>query len=124
MSKCENNPIETDNGKQFVQFKFVGTSTAVKLAVEDIIYIETDRHRNLFVTKNKTYSIYKRLDEIEKELAGMGFVRVHMSFLVNMRYIEKISSYRLKLTTGAELSVPKARYKNVKKEYAMFMEKG
>ena len=31
------------------------------------------------------YSIYKKMDELEVELAGMGFVRIHQSFLINMR---------------------------------------
>lgn len=109
------------NRNSLVKFEFVGVG-AVTLKTEDIIYIETDRHRNLFNTKNKVYSIYKRLDEIESALSGMGFVRIHQSFLVNMRYIEKISSYRLRLINGVELSVPKARYKLVKKEYALFKE--
>lgn len=32
-----------------------------------------------------------------------------------MRYIEKISSYVMVLTTGKEISVPKARYPEVKR---------
>ncbi len=111
LGECGNN--------QSVRFEFVGVGT-VTLKAEDIIYVETDRHRNLFNTRTKIYSIYKRLDEIEAELSDLGFVRIHQSFLVNMRYIEKISSYRLRLTNGVELSVPKARYKYVKKEYALF----
>lgn len=89
--------------------------------MDEIIYIETARHKNIFHVGDQTYSIYKKLDEIEAELKGMGFVRIHQSFLVNMRYIEKISSYVLYLTTGQELSVPKARYPEVKKKYMMFI---
>ncbi len=50
----------------------------------------------------------------------MGFVRIHLSFLVNMRYIAKISSYVLTLTTGKEISVPKSRYAQVKRQYMLF----
>ena len=87
---------------------------------DDIIYIETNRHKNVFYTKKQTYTIYKKLDEIENELKGMGFVRVHLSFLVNMRYIDKISSYVLSLTNGKEISVPKSRYQKVKRRYALY----
>lgn len=52
----------------------------------------------------------------------MGFVRTHRSFLVNMRYINRISSYIVTLTGGKELSVPKARYPDVKRQYALFQE--
>lgn len=104
-----------------VQFRFV--EGELKLNVEDIIYIETNKHRNLFYTNSGTYSIYRKLNEIEQEFNGMDFLRIHQSFLVNMRYIEKISSYVLRLTTGEELSVPKSRYQNVKKVYSLYKEK-
>ncbi|MFQ7025124.1 MAG: LytTR family DNA-binding domain-containing protein [Lachnospira pectinoschiza] len=50
----------------------------------------------------------------------MGFVRAHLSFLVNMKYITKISSYVMTLTTGKKIPVPKARYAQVKREYMLY----
>ncbi len=50
----------------------------------------------------------------------MGFLRIHQSFLINMRYIVKISSYLMTLTTGKEISVPKSRYPEVKRQYTLF----
>ena len=58
----------------------------------------------MFYTAGEVYSIYKKMDE----LAGMGFVRIHQSFLINMRYIGKLSSYVMVLITGKEISVPKS----------------
>ena len=54
------------------------------------------------------------------EAAGKGFVRIHQSFLINMRYIGKLSSYVMVLTTGKEISVPKSRYPEVKRQYTLF----
>ncbi len=107
--------------KRAVLFPFVEGD--IPLAMDDLIYIETYRHKNVFYTKNGVYSIYRKMDEIERELKGMGFVRIHQSFLVNMRYISKISSYILTLTTGKELSVPKARYPGVKRQYQQFLDR-
>ena len=59
-------------------------------------------------------------DELENELKNMGFVRAHLSFLVNMKYITKISSYVMTLTTGKKIPVPKARYAQVKREYMLY----
>ena len=94
----------------------------IPLLMDDLIYIETYRHKNMFYTKNGTFSIYRKMDEIEEELKDMGFIRIHQSFLVNMQYIGKISSYVMTLTTGKELSVPKARYPEVKKRYQQFRD--
>ncbi len=102
----------------YVEFAFV--EGQVRLQTDDIIYIETARHKNVFYTKKQIYTIYKKMDEIEKRLTNFGFVRIHQSFLVNMRYIDKISSYVLVLINGKEISVPKSRYKDVKREYALY----
>ncbi len=104
--------------ERVVEFDFVEGN--VRLRVDDIIYIETSRHKNVFYTAGETYSIYKKMDELEAELAGMGFVRIHQSFLINMRYIGKLSSYVMVLTTGKEISVPKSRYPEVKRQYTLF----
>ena len=104
--------------ERVVEFGFVEGS--VRLRVDDIIYIETSRHKNVFYAAGETYSIYKKMDELEVELAGMGFVRIHQSFLINMRYIGKLGSYVMVLTTGKEISVPKSRYPEVKRQYTLF----
>ena len=110
--------VEIQKNSRILEFSFVeGT---IKLHADDIIYIETARHKNIFYTEKSCYSIYKKLDELEAELKDMGFVRIHLSFLVNMRYIVKISSYVLILTTGKEISVPKSRYAQVKRQYMLF----
>ena len=104
--------------EQVVEFGFVEGN--VRLKVDNIIYIETSKHKNVFYTAGETYSIYKKMDELEAELAGMGFVRIHQSFLINMRYIGKLSSYVMVLTTGKEISVSKSRYPEVKRQYTLF----
>ncbi len=119
IGECLDSLIEEIQRKSlYVEYSFVeGT---IKLLTDDIIYIETARHKNVFYTKKNVYTIYKKMDEIEAELCGFGFVRIHQSFLVNMRYIEKISSYVLRLITGKEISVPKSRYPEVKRRYALY----
>ena len=102
----------------YVEFSFV--EGQIRLQTDDIIHIETAKHKNVFYTKKQAYTIYKKMDELENELDEFGFVRVHQSFLVNMRYIEKISSYILRLITGKEISVPKSRYQEVKRRYALY----
>ncbi len=119
IKECMDSLIEELHKKDcYVVFSFV--EGQVRLQTDDIIYIETAKHKNVFYTKKRTYTIYKKMDEIEEELAGFGFVRVHQSFLVNMRYIEKISSYVLRLITGKEISVPKSRYQEVKRAFALY----
>ena len=109
---------EINKNRRILEFRFVeGT---IKLYADDIIYIETELHKNVFYTEKGTFQIYKKLDELENEFKDMGFVRAHLSFLVNMKYITKISSYVMTLTTGKKIPVPKARYAQVKREYMLY----
>lgn len=109
---------EIQREDRVVEFNFVEGN--VPLRVDDIIYIETSKHKNVFYTKDQTFSIYRKMDDLEKDLEGMDFVRIHQSFLINMRYIDKLSSYVMTLTTGKEISVPKSRYPEVKRQYTLF----
>ena len=92
----------------------------VRLKVPDIILIETAGHKCLIQMKDRTYQIYEKLEVLEEKLKDQGFLRTHKSFLVNMRHIENINSYLLTLDNDRQISVPKARYKQVKREYTLF----
>jgi len=95
----------------------------MRLKASDIILIETSGHKNLIKLKNVTYQIYEKLDVLEEILKGYGFLRTHNSFLVNMMHIRGINSYVLTLDDGRQLPVPKARYKQVRQEYTLFLGK-
>ena len=95
----------------------------MRLKASDIILIETSGHKNLIKLKNETYQIYEKLDGLEEKLKGYGFLRTHNSFLVNMAHIRGINSYVLTLDDGRQLPVPKARYKQVRHEYTLFLGK-
>ena len=92
----------------------------VRIRTSDIILIETAGHKCLIRLQDKTYQIYAKLEKMEEMLAGQGFLRTHKSFLVNMGHIRNINSYILTLDNDRQISVPKARYKQVKQEYTLY----
>lgn len=106
---------DREDCKAVMRFSFVEGDKDI--FIQDIIYVENEKHRQLFHIGDIVYSMYSKLDEIEKGLEEYGFIRIHQSFLVNMRYIKRISSYVLLLENGISFSVPKARYKRVKKVF-------
>ena len=59
-------------------------------------------------------------DELEKELQGNDFIRIHQSYLVNMKHIEKVSRYEALLNNGIKLEIPKARYKFVEETFVSY----
>ena len=52
--------------------------------------------------------------ELEEQLALAGFLRVHKSYLVNMRYIEKLNYNGVLLVNKEELPISQKRYSEIK----------
>ena len=95
----------------------------VRIKANDIIMIETSGHKNIICLKEQKYQIYEKLDILTEKLKEYGFLRVHNSYLVNMGHIRSINNYMLTLDDERQLPVPKARYKQVKQEYTLFVGK-
>lgn len=102
-------------------FNFNGGAKNVSL--ERLLYIESHLHKlEFYIMEDRLnkYSLYGVLNDIEKELEGCDFVRVHQSYLVNMKHIAKISRYEVLLSNSIKLEIPRARYKQVEEKYVAF----
>lgn len=96
-----------------------------RLPIHNIIYIESNLHKlNFYVMQNGIikYSMYEKLDVIEELLCMSEFCRIHKSFLVNLRYVDKVQRYKAILSVEKELNVAKPRYKEVENAYMLFKE--
>ncbi|MCJ7934614.1 MAG: LytTR family DNA-binding domain-containing protein [Chryseobacterium sp.] len=59
----------------------------LRLHVEEVLYIESARdYVKIFTTEGTVISKYK-ISDLEKELSGKGFLRIHRSFLVNLKKV-------------------------------------
>lgn len=108
-----------------VTFSFIdGDAT---LYTDNILYIESQKHKSYFYymqpglvnsvtarTGVVTYQIYEKLDLIEQKLSEHGFLRIHKSYLVNIKHIRRLNNYTAFLDTGEELPVPRVRYQSVR----------
>ena len=65
----------------------------------------------------REYYKYGRLDVVEQELRQYGFIRVHQSFLVNLKYVKNVQRYTVSLKDGLSVNISKRYYKDVEKEY-------
>ncbi|RKM61142.1 DNA-binding response regulator [Butyrivibrio sp. CB08] len=101
-----------------IMFSCVGGDVCLKAA--DILLVETAGHKNIIHLSNQTYQIYKKLDDMEEQLKPHGFLRIHNSFLVNMDHVRSINNYVLTLDDGRELPVPRGRYKEVRRAFALY----
>ena len=66
----------------------------IKLKLDDIIYIQSDRNYLDIITTNSKFTIRNTLLEFSKELPST-FKQIHRSIFVNSDFIDKISSDEL-----------------------------
>ena len=90
------------------------------ILLDSVLYVESRLHRVLFYVMEdriREYYKYGRLDVVEQELRQYGFIRVHQSFLVNLKYVKNVQRYTVSLKDGLSVNISKRYYKDVEKEY-------
>lgn len=87
-----------------------------------VLFAGTDRRAVLLYTRTQSEPIEcsGKLSDFEDRLKDSGFLRLQKSYLVNMRYIEKISNYRAKIKNGMEIKVSTQNYAKIGQTYAMW----
>ncbi len=80
-------------------------SGKVRLALRDILYIESEGHHlNYHILGGKTYTVYAKISDAEKQYAPSHFSRCNSCYLVNLRYVKRIKGYTVYLD-GCELQI-------------------
>ena len=101
--------------------KFLFVDGERQVPVHNICYIESEKHKLIFhiyeKDEIKVWTLYGKLDDIEKKLKAYDFIRVHKSFLVNVKMITRVKNYKVTLKTKEELPVPRDKFQLVKKKY-------
>lgn len=99
----------------------------INLALDDILYLEVRQHNVTAVMrqqtqdkKQKEYTFYAPLSELEEQLEPYGFLRIHKSYLVNMKYIKKFQCREALLTNGITLRVGEKSYAEKKQKYLLW----
>lgn len=114
--ECLDAIIEKMNYK-IVKKKFKFNEEEKEISLDRLLYIESKLHKlefHIMEQDMKIYTMYEKLNKMEQKLEGYGFIRIHQSFLANLKYIKEVKRYKVILNNGIELRIPKARYKQVK----------
>ncbi len=91
---------------------------------EEILYVEAAGKTQKLFEPGRTEPVLVRssMRELDESLRKMGFIRVHKGFLVNYRYIRKITSRSVLLDTGADLPVGRDRLNEARESYLALMK--
>lgn len=100
--------VSTDDGKK-------------PIMILDIIYVEVKGHKLTFnINNSKPLEANGTLREIEGNITKDGFIRVHQSYLVNYRYIDKVKQKGVVLDNGSIIPLGRGKYDSVKLELMRF----
>ena len=93
---------------------------------EDIVFVETERHKMKIVTIDAVYEVNSPLRMWNDLLQIGGFYQTHRSFIVNMRYVGEFTkdTVKLNLPDGQTCSayLTKRRYSDFKSNYLLYLE--
>lgn len=92
----------------------------VDILPSHILYIETcQRHLllHLIHEPNETRPINGAISNLADQLYSLGFLQVHQSYLVNMRYIQKMMSTGIWMKNGEQLPISARNYQDLKQKY-------
>ena len=78
-----------------------------RLNYEDILYIESMGDYVKYFTPEKNYLTHSTLKAVEEKMDGKNFMKVHRSFIVNLRKINDIQDYSL-VIGGKVIPISKA----------------
>lgn len=84
-----------------------------KIPVDNIIYIDTNIHQVGVHTEHESYTRYASMGEIEKELAGCGFMKINSCYLVNTKAIQSVHRDECVMKNGTSLKISRSHYKEV-----------
>jgi len=91
------------------------------IAVPDILYVEAADDYVRIVTASGAYLKNRTMSSLEKQLPPASFIRIHRSYLVNIKEITSLhpyekDSYMAILRNGKQLPVSKSGYPKLKEQ--------
>lgn len=93
----------------------------IKLKYKDIMYVTSEKHNIHIVCKNEVLTIRRKLSDFEENIKGDMFIRCHIGYLVNPRYIYSIGDNKIYLDDKTEISISRSRLDDVKEKYLLYI---
>ena len=90
------------------------------MPVSEIRYVETCNHRVVIHTADAALLTDRTMKQIEAELAGQPFFRCPTSYLVNLRYVDRIQGNEIEVD-GSRLLISRYRRRELMDTFTAFL---
>ena len=102
-------------------FTYTADRRKQQIAVSEILYFESLRKQLRIMTDTGEIMIYAKLTDILNDPFSGRFLRIHQSFLVNIRHIEEFRYGEITLTNGTVLPISRS-YQDTVRDFLMRRE--
>lgn len=92
----------------------------INVPVSNILYMKSSARiitMHLIENVRPMYQFYGNMSDLAQKFEILGFLRVHKSYLVNMKYIEIFQCKRLEIKGGILISSSERKYSELKQRY-------
>lgn len=94
------------------------TGICIKINLNELLLVETyGRKLRYLMVDGSEYFCEGRISETVQNLSRFGFFQIQRSYIVNLKYIEKVNSREVTLCNGLEVVIGRTHSKEFKKEF-------
>lgn len=93
----------------------------VEIDINLLMYIESFKHDIIIHYKDKKQQIRCKISNAEEQLSFLNIIRVQNGFLVNCRFVSKITSREVILTNGYKINLSRDRINYAREEFQRFL---
>ena len=98
-------------------------SDMVKVSTDDILFIEVNGHTLIYTTADGIFERRAKISDAEAELIGLPFSRCSLSYLVNLKRVDRVSKDSV-FIAGKELPISRTRKKEFLQAFTDYLEAG
>ena len=104
-------------------FSYKKGSAENRYNLSDIIYFSSSARKITIHGKNGDEEFYSPLDDVFSKVSDKQFLYVHKSYIVNYRYIQKLSYEQVVLFDGTVIPISQSRRPLIRKQFMEMKER-
>lgn len=89
-----------------------------KISLNELLLVETNGRKLRYLMLDGSEHLCEgQISETARRLSRFGFFQIHRSYIVNLKYIEKVNSHEVTLCNGLKVVIGRIHSKEFKKEF-------
>ncbi len=104
------------SGKQDMYIEIQSGTAHIRINLSQLLYAEVYDRKTILHMKDDSIEYYGQLSALE-ELVGRDFYRIHRSYLVNMKYVERYDRTSITTLGGDNIPIARREYDGFLKAY-------